>query len=119
MKQLDGQVVSALEEVGPNAADRFKINLGREGFRPLSPYSFAGNSVSQAKGGILVGSSMIHRDVKIGDSVNVTVMCRSDWRFFAGEPYITLLDRKASDNDWFIDALTEALADREILIQID
>lgn len=115
--RLDSLIESSLREIDGAAAVKFKINEGREEFSPLSPYSFAGNGYGMASGGLIDGPHSIDRNIIVKTDVQLTIEVRSDWRFFAGKPYVSLCADNSPGNRWFIEKFVERLDEKDIEIE--
>ena len=116
VQRLDSEIENALQQISPLVSERLDINAGREEFPPLNPYSYGGNGVGTALGGLIDGSSSIERDVVVANGVNLTIESRSDWGLFSGSAYILIHTHDADENDWFIEQLKQILSNRDITI---
>ena len=116
VKSLDSHVDAALRQLSPQVSARLEINAGREDFPPLDPYSFVGNGVGTALGGLFDGPSSIERDVVVADGVNLTIESRSDWAIFPSGGYVLIHPHEGDENDWFIDNLKQILMEQGISI---
>ena len=116
VQRLDSEVRAALEQLSPEVSARLDINAEREEFPPLDPYSFSGNGVGTALGGLVDGPSSIERDVVVADGVNLTIESRSDWGLISGDAYVLIHTHDGDENDWFISQLKQILVNRDISI---
>ena len=116
VQRLDTEIENALQQISPLVSDRLDINASREEYPPRDPYSYGGNGVGTALGGIIDGSSSIERDVVVADGVNLTIESRSDWGLISGRAYILIQAHDGDENDWFIEQLKQNLAERNITI---